>query len=347
MDNTYHTTEHQKGQHLLSEERHEIEVRLKDGWTIYRIAKHLGRPYNTIKNEIVRGTVYLYSGKHARYKADQGEKVYREHRANSRRNYHCLEVARFLQYVAEHFKGHDRWSLDACYGYALKSNAFKREEMVCTKTLYNYVALGLLPIKNIDLPEKLSRNNKTRLNRENKLKLGRSIEERPEIVDTREEFGHWEIDTVIGIKDENGPCVLTLTERMTRMCFWIKAQNRSADAIMEALGKVLSYFIERRDQVFKTITGDNGSEFASLSLLEEGELKVYFTHPYSSCEKGTNERHNRLLRRFIPKGKSISDYSADAICAFADCINGLPRKLLGYRTPDELFDEQLDRIYAA
>ena len=185
------------------------------------------------------------------------------------------------------------------------------------------------------------------LPREDRAFLGRSIEERPEIVDTREEFGHWEIDTVIGIKDENGPCVLTLTERMTRMCFWIKARNRSADAIMEALGKVLSYFTERRDQVFKTITGDNGSEFASLSLLEEGELKVYFTHPYSSCEKGTNERHNRLLRRFIPKGKSISDYSADAICSFADCINGLPRKPLDYRTPDELLDEQLDCIYAA
>jgi len=88
--------------------------------------------------------------------------------------------------------------------------------------------------------------------------------------------------------------------------------------------------------VFKTITEDNGSEFAGLS----GELKIRFTHPYSSCKKGTNERHNRLLRRFIPKGKSISDYSADAICSFADCINGLSRKLLGYCTPDKLFDEQ-------
>ena len=62
MDITNYTTEHRKGQHLLSEERHEIEVRLKDGWSIYRIAKHLGRPYNTIKNEIKRGTVSLYNG---------------------------------------------------------------------------------------------------------------------------------------------------------------------------------------------------------------------------------------------------------------------------------------------
>ena len=76
MDITNYTTGHRKGQHLLSEERHEIEVRLKDGWSIYRIAKHLGRPYNTIKNEIKRGTVSLYNGKVQRYKADEGKKVY-------------------------------------------------------------------------------------------------------------------------------------------------------------------------------------------------------------------------------------------------------------------------------
>lgn len=114
---------------------------------------------------------------------------------------------------------------------------------------------------------------------------------------------------------------------MTRMCIWVKARNHTAEAINEALQKIMAYFAEQRDQVFKTITGDNGSEFAGLSLLENGKLKVYFTHPYSSCEKGTNECHNRMLRRFIPKGKSISDYSADEICFFADCINGLPRKI--------------------
>lgn len=347
MDNTNYTTEHRKGQHLSSEERHEIEVRLKDGWSICRIAKHLGRPYNTIKNEIKRGTVSLYHGKVQRYKADEGERIYLEHRQNCRRKLQCLEKSSFLQYVVEHFQGDDHWSLDACCGAALQSGKFRREDMVCTKTLYNYVDLGLLPIKNIDLPEKLRRNTKARKVRKNKKILGRSIEERPESVVPRTEFGHWEIDTVIGKKDEGEPCVLTLVERMTRMCIWIKAQDHTAEAINEALQEVMSCFAEQKDQVFKTITGDNGSEFAGLSLLEEGELKVYFTHPYSSFEKGSNECHNRMLRRFIPKGKSISDYTADEICFFADCINGLPRKILGYRTPEELFDRHLDHIYAA
>ena len=283
MDNTNYTTEHRKGQHLLSEERHEIEVRLKDGWSIYRIAKHLGRPYNTIKNEITRGMMSLYNGKQHRYKADEGKKVYLENRRNCRKQYRCLASIRFLQYVVEHFKGDDKWSLDASYGRALESGEFHREEMVCTKTLYNYVDLGLLPIKNIDLPEKLRRNTKAKKARENKKNLGRSIEERPEIVSFRTEFGHWEIDTVIGKKDEGEPCVLTLVERMTRMCIWVKARNHTAEAIMEALHKVMSYFAEQKDQVFKTITGDNGSEFAGLSLIEDGKFKVYSVTLCEDC----------------------------------------------------------------
>ena len=93
MDTQDYTTEHRKGQHLLAEERHEIEVRRKDGWSVYRIAKHLGRPYNAIKNEIARGMVHLYNGKVTRYKAKAGEERHKENRRNSRRQYRRLEVS--------------------------------------------------------------------------------------------------------------------------------------------------------------------------------------------------------------------------------------------------------------
>ncbi len=140
--------EHKKYQHLTSEERHIIEVRLNiDKWSIYAIAKNLGRPYNTVKNEVDRGTVYLYNGKVARYKADKGEEVYLEHRKNSRRNYRCLETAGFLKYVEDQFFN-EGWSLDSAVGNAKVKGLFTDSEMVCTKTLYNYVDLGLLKIKN-------------------------------------------------------------------------------------------------------------------------------------------------------------------------------------------------------
>ena len=293
MDNTYHTTEHRKGQHLLSEERHEIEVRRKDGWSIYRIAKHLGRPYNTIKNEIKRGTVSLYNGKVRRYKADEGETVYLERRQNCRRQYRCLATIRFLQYVVKHFKGDEKWSLDACCGKARESKKFRREEMVCTKTLYNYVDLGLLPIKNIDLPEKLRRNTKSKKAKENKRILGKSIEERPEIVDFREEFGHWELDSVIGKKTEGEPVVITLTERTTRQCIWLKVKDYSAEAVNEALKALFDEFGGLWHEVFKTITADSGSEFALPSELEDEKLlssclrqrNTHFTVYKSDCRQ--------------------------------------------------------------
>ena len=118
MDNPNYTTEHRKGQHLLNEERYEIVVRLKDGWSIYKIAKHLGRAYNTIKDDVERRTVTLYNGKVKQYKADQGKLVYLENREHSTRRYRVFETAPFLEYVVKQFKN-EHWSLDAIFEYAL------------------------------------------------------------------------------------------------------------------------------------------------------------------------------------------------------------------------------------
>lgn len=346
MDNPNCSTEHQKEQHLTPEERHKIEVHLKDGWSRYKIAKHLNRPFNTVKNEIARGTVALYHGTVLRYKADAGQQRYNENRRSSTRTYRCLETTAFLKYVAKQFR-EENWSLDAFFCRTLLSGKFSRQEMVCSKTLYNYFDLGLLPIKNIDLPEKLRRNTKSKRVRENRKSLGKSIEERPIIVESRSEFGHWEFDSVLVSKDADEPVALTMVERMIRAAIWLRVADHSAAAVTHAIQRLKQEFGTHFSDVFKTITADNGSEFAELSAQETTSTQVYFTHPFSSWEKGTNECHNRMLRRFIPKGKHISDYSIDDILFFADRINALPRKILGYHTPEEMFEKELDRIYAA
>ena len=98
--------------------------------------------------------------------------------------------------------------------------------------------------------------------------------------------------------------------------------------------------------MFKIITTDNGSEFSRLSELEElAETLVFYTHPYTSCEKGTNERHNGIIQRFFPKGKRISDFDVNYIADIEIWCNSLPRKILNYRTPDEVFEDELDLIY--
>ena len=108
-----------------------------------------------------------------------------------------------------------------------------------------------------------------------------------------------------------------------------------------------SQYSEHWNDICKTITTDNGSEFSMLSELEGlRKTLVYFAHPYTSCEKASVERHNGLIRRFIPKGKRIESYSDEQIAQIEVWCNGLPRKRLGYHTPDELFEEDLDRIYS-
>ena len=106
------------------------------------------------------------------------------------------------------------------------------------------------------------------------------------------------------------------------------------------------YGEEHFKEVFKSVTADNGSEFSRLSELEEYGVSVYFAHPYSSWERPQNERHNRIFRRYVPKGVSIENYSAEQILHFADEMNALPRKILEYRTPEKLFDAFLDHVYS-
>lgn len=348
MDYLNHITSHEKGKHLTYEDYVVIELRLKDGWKANAIAKkELHCAANTVRNIIKKGMTPLYNGKVFRFKAKTAWKAYQENRSHSCRTYKALEKQPFLRYVEKHFR-EDQWSLDACVGRALEEGRFDRSEILCTKTLYHYVDLGLLNIKNMDLPQKLSRNTKIHKARKNKRILGRSIEERPKQVDTREEFGHWETDLVIGQKSGKDEALLTLLERKTREFSIIRLPDKSADSVWNAFQKIQSELGDSFSKVFRTITTDNGSEFARLAELETGtNTKVYFTHPYTSCEKGSIENHNGLIRRFIPKGKQIADYKEDDILAVELWANGLPRKVLGYKTPDEAFEAEMDKIYAA
>ena len=103
---------------------------------------------------------------------------------------------------------------------------------------------------------------------------------------------------------------------------------------------------EKFSKVFKTMTADNGPEFETFSQYEQLGTKIYFTHPYSSWERPQNERHNGLLRDYIPKGTSIERYSDEDVLSIADELNQRPRRIMGYHTPAELFDHFLDEVYA-
>ena len=343
MERAHSITNTQKGKHLTLPERKIIQHHYNKHKSITEIAEALGRSYNTIKNELKRGKILKYNGRQTGYNADIGNDTYLYNRENCKRHYSLLAKRQFIEYFYSHFA--QGWSCDACVGKSLESKLFKREDIVCTKTLYNAISKGIICIKPDDLPEKMRRKRKKKhTQKTNRRHLGRSIEERPKQVATREEFGHWEADLVVGGRGGK-KVLLTLLERKTRWYVTIAVSSRETKTVVAAVKEYLNRFGILKNQIFKTITTDNGSEFTNLSELEKtSKTLIYFTHPYSAFEKGANERHNRLLRRYIPKGTKIENLTDEYISQVTKLCNRLPRKILGYSTPEELFYKELQSL---
>lgn len=228
---------------------------------------------------------------------------------------------------------------------ALAMLSFPKDQVVSTKTLYNYVDLVLMYIKSIYLPEKVKCNTKARRVRANKRILGRNIDERSPRIDNRKDFGHWECDLVLGHKTKDD-VLLTPCERKTRRFFMIKIEDKTSTSIMKVFDKLHEFYGSKWNKIFKSITTDNGSEFADLSNLEQvSKTLVYYAHPYTSCDKGSVEGRIELIRRYIPKGDRMDKCSVEDIAKIEVWCNSLPRKILNYKTPKECFDVELDHIY--
>ena len=284
MDNINDTTIQRKNKHLNAFERGQIQLLNVEGLTPYAIGKRLGRASNTIRNELKRGTVVQVKANKVitRYYPDTGQTIYERNRANCGPKFKFLSCSAFINHVEAKFYD-DNHSVDAICGVAKLRNLFDSDQMVCTKTLYNYINLGLLGIANIDLPLKVKRNTKKKRLRKHKKVLGRSISDRLAEINDRSEFGHWEIDSVVGKKFKGEPTLMTLTERKTRKELIRKVPDQSAESIMKALKTLANDAGDLFQAVFKSITADNGSEFLELSTLEEiTGTSIYLDHPYTS-----------------------------------------------------------------
>lgn len=146
--------------------------------------------------------------------------------------------------------------------------------------------------------------------------FGNSIEERPKEIEKRNEFGHWEIDTVVGTKDESEPSVLTIVERQTRVSLWFKIKAHTSEAVTEALNKLVQSFADKAALIFKTIKGDNGSEFAQIAELEGKGLQIYFTYPYSSWKKEQTSVTIKCSADLFQKAKRFPITQLMTSCSF-------------------------------
>ena len=346
-----------KGKHLIFDERKEIEKMLRIGVSIRKIAKELCRNESTIKREIKRGTIvefkankylskdpnYPTSVERKVYYAKEGQRNYELHRLNCGNKSKLLCCKESVKYVEKEIRSGAKRSPDSAIGYAKANNLFQGEEF-CTKTFYSWVKAGLVNVNVFDLLLVIRREpDKKAIKR--KKKLGKSIDLRPSIVETREEFGHWEGDLIVG--KEQKTFIFTLVERKTRIGLAFKIPNRESINIVDVIDKLEKRYGEHFKKIFKSITFDNGSEFSDSAGMEKDDrLKVYYAHPYSSYERGTNENWNGIVRRYIPKGSSFEYLTDKDIERIVYYINTLPRKRIGYKTPLDLWNKEISAMVA-
>jgi IS30 family transposase len=341
------TINRKKYVHLTERERYKIEGLLEGKKKVSEIAVILRRDCATIYREIERGTVRRLQydlRERAMYRANVGQADYKKRGQNKERALKigkdkALEAYIRIKLVEEKF------SPDAIIGQ-IKIDGLVFEGIITTKTLYNYIEAGYFAgISNKNLWQKRNKKKRgykkiSRVNTKNR--RCRSIEDRPKKVDNRIEYGHWEGDTVKGPLGSRAS-LFTLTERKTREEIIIKINEGTQEAIKEAIDGLEARHGAGFRVKFKSITFDNGVEFLGWRSLEVSLLKpadsrttIYFAHSYSSWERGTNENQNRMIRRFIPKGTNIANVSDKEVQWIQDWMNNYPRKILGYKTANQM-----------
>ena len=226
-------------------------------------------------------------------------------------------------------------------------------EPISTPTIYNTIRYHIIDVKLEDTRRmKYKQEYEYHKNDLSESKAEYSINNRPEEIDKRLYFGHFELDTVIGTNKGKHECLMTLTERKTRFEIIFKLKGKTSEEVVNKFNKMKEFMKNNYNKIFKSITIDNGTEFSDfLNIIKDTKTKIYFCHPYCSGKKGTNERHNGIIRYFIPKGSLIENYSYKDINKIAEWMNNYPRKILNYKTSLEALQEEfnnksvLNKIY--
>lgn len=308
--------------HLTIEERCCLREYYLKGYSYRKIAKLMGRSPSTISREINRNKTYM-NVKPAYY-PHTAQKKYKLRRSYCHRGmFHNQEI---LDYIDARLR--ETWSPEQI------ANTPCDLPMPSYKTIYRWMYDKYLtaPLKSLRRKGKSKGKKETR----GKFNLGKSIRKRDRAVYKREEFGHWEADTVVSGRGKTKACFATLAERKTRYYIAIKMPNKSAAELEKA---VISALKDLPDKAVKTITCDRGTEFANWQTIEkELNCQMYFADPYCAWQKGTNENLNGLLREFYPKGRNLSRVSPATLKKNLALINARPKKVLNYQKPVDLFD---------
>jgi len=312
--------------HLSLEERHYIEISLKNEESHSTIAESLNRSQGSITREIARNTGlrgYRHNQAH--------KKAMERHQLKAK----AVKLTDSVKSIINDLIIED-WSPEQVCGWLKKENKVSLHH----ETIYQYVLAD--KISGGELYQHLRHQKKTYRKRygssNNRTKNGITdrvdIDERPDIVNNRERVGDWEGDTIIG-KNHRG-AIVTLDERKSKLRLAMPTGTKAARSVTDAI-KILFKPIQ---SFIKTVTFDNGKEFAyHKEIASTLNCKTYFAKPYHSWERGQNENANGLLRQYFPKSMELVDATKKEVFDAVHKLNSRPRKCLGYDTPYEVFEK--------
>ena len=329
-----------KATHLTYRDRTDIETIIRTHWPYGRriiwaqLGRYMGRSWRIVRTEYRRGRVTNRSSdlvEYDTYSAEKGQAGADALAANKGPRMRLTNIlADRLRY----------WIVDEKVSPYVAIMRMRKEGyswVPCVRTVYYAIERGDLEIIRANLPYGTINMKPRRRGRRMAYRTlrGKSIAERPPAAEPRIEYGHWEMDTVVGRTGGSSACLLVMTERTTREEIIRRLPDRSQRSVIRALRG-----LERRpDNLFesmRSLTCDNGSEFWDFEAIERSSLQpknmrctLYYTHPFSAFERGSNENNNRIIRRFIPKGSDIADFSLKTISLIEQRINAMERHSLG------------------
>lgn len=331
-------------------QRRQIEACLCVGMGKKEIAEHIGMSIRTVYRELKRGLcvqrkkVFDYYGDftyktYTAYSADIAEDKFRLNMTSKGAPLKVGNDFDFIRYVEKRVL-EDKITPCAVVGEIRRNQSCKT--IVSKTTIYRYIRMGLF--LNISMRHCEPKRNKGKVVIK-RTPRGTSIEKRPDEISARNSFGHWEMDCVCS-KQGTTSAYLAFTERLTRKEIIFKIPNKQTATIVHCLNRLERRYGKLFRKVFKSITVDNGVEFSDFEGLERSiyggkRTRVYYCHPYSACERGSNERINRDIRKKYPKGSDLTNVTESEVRALEDWVNSYPREIFGFATAAEKFSEQL------
>jgi transposase, IS30 family len=315
--------------HLKAEEREVISQMFVAGKSRSEIAQALRRHPSTIGRELKR------NGYKGLYVAVDAQRCAERRRLQGRAKCRKMNRAENLEYVKHGLR--QCWSPGQIAGRSQRDFPEDSRRKLSHTTIYTWIKQD----DHCRRWQKLLRCHKRqRRHKTSEQRQARALEKRPAIVNERGRFGDWEGDTIVG-SGPHGGVFISLVERRSRYTILLPLTDRKSDRVERSIrGRLQQLPADMR----RSITFDNGSEFAAYEALENALcLDVYFTDPHSPWQRGTNEYTNRLVRQFAPKGTNLREFSHYKVAKFERLLNDRPRKQHNYQTPSEIFREACQR----